>query len=325
MPARTDTIQNEKNILWISFLAGLGFAVVELICAIYTHSQSVLMDAAYDASELVIIILTLFLTPLFQTPISEKRPYGFLQVESIFVIIKGFMMLSVTVTLSVSSIELALSGGNSVDSIQITLLQLVLGAASALVYLWMRYLNRSLSSPTVKAELLGWRQDIIYSVGMAAAFFASTFLDRTPLAFLSPYFDQLIAVVIILLTLPPSLVMLWHAICDVFLFAPEESLVDEVKSVCDAILLRHRFQPAFYDITRTGRRLWVSIYFRIEEDTLSLRTLRATTTEVASALAERFENSSSELIVLSDSANDPTTSDQALATMAHPIHTGQKS
>lgn len=40
-------------------------------------------------SELVFIALLLFLTPLFHKPMSEKHPYGYFQVESIFVIIKG--------------------------------------------------------------------------------------------------------------------------------------------------------------------------------------------------------------------------------------------
>ena len=80
--------KNERDILLISFGAGVLFAIAEFIFSIFSHSQSALMDAAYDASELIIIVLTLFLTPLFHKPISEKRPYGFFQVESIFLTIK---------------------------------------------------------------------------------------------------------------------------------------------------------------------------------------------------------------------------------------------
>ena len=57
--------QLEKRILLLSFLTGVGFVIVELIYSIYSHSQSTLMDALYDASELIFIISTLFLTPLF--------------------------------------------------------------------------------------------------------------------------------------------------------------------------------------------------------------------------------------------------------------------
>ena len=102
--------RKEKTILRLSFVAGLAFALVELIFAIYSHSQSALTDAVYDASELVFIALLLFLTPLFHKPVSEKHPYGYFQLESIFLIVKGVMMLSVTLGVVVEVIESALSG-----------------------------------------------------------------------------------------------------------------------------------------------------------------------------------------------------------------------
>lgn len=306
----TDIIDNKKNeyitekiekrILWISFGAGLFFAVLEFFISIYTRSQSVLMDAVYDATELVVIIFTLFFTPLFHKPISEKHPYGYLQVESIFVIAKGFMMLSVTIGLSVNSIQMALSGGNPVDGIQISLFQLILGIACLFIYLLMRYMNRSISSPTVKAELLGWKLDIAYSTGMALAFFGSAFLDKTPLAFLSPYFDQIVAVIIILFMLPENLKMLWRALQDVFLFSPEKRITEEVKLICDEILQDYDFDPIFYDITRTGRRLWVSVYCKIAEDYLSLQKLQQASHCVRSTLKGRFENCFSEVIIASE-------------------------
>ena len=82
--------QLEKRILLLSFLTGVGFVIVELIYSIYSHSQSTLMDALYDASELIFIISTLFLTPLYHMPVSEKHPYGFFQLESFIILIKNF-------------------------------------------------------------------------------------------------------------------------------------------------------------------------------------------------------------------------------------------
>ena len=41
-----------------SFLfSGVAFVIAELLYAIYSHSQSTLMDALYDAAELIFIIL----------------------------------------------------------------------------------------------------------------------------------------------------------------------------------------------------------------------------------------------------------------------------
>lgn len=297
--------KTEKKILWLSFAAGAAFALVEFINAMFTHSQSVLMDAAYDASELIVIILTLFLTPLFHKPISEKRPYGFLQAESVFVIIKNFMLLSVSLGLMANSLNLALSGGQRVDGGSIALFQILLGAMSLVIYLIMAGMNRSLSSPTVKAELLGWKLDIGYSVGMACAFFGSIFLDRTPLAFLSPYFDQIVAVVIVLGMLPENLRMLWQSMQDVFLFAPGEELVNRVKEICEPTLAQFEFESVFYDVTRTGRKIWVSIYFTIGEDNLSVRRLEQASNELQNVLRAQIADCVSELILIPDKSGLP--------------------
>lgn len=288
----------EKRILLLSFAAGLLFAVAEFIFAIYSHSQSSLMDAAYDASELVFVALILFLTPLFYKPISEKRPYGFFQVESIFLIVKGFMMLSVTGSISATIIESALAGGNAVDGIQVSIFQLALGLVSILVFVIMKKLNKAISSPMVDAEILGWRVDIAYSVGMSIAFFISTFLGKTPLNYIAPYFDQIIAVVIVLFMLPETFKMLWSAIKDVFLFAPGQDTVDEIKDICNKILSENNFEPDFFDITRTGRHLWVAIYFSIEQECLYLEKLNSASLAVNGELEKHFQNCICELILV---------------------------
>ncbi len=286
----------ERKILLVSFTAGVLFSLTELIMAIYSHSQSVLMDAAYDASELIVIGLTLFLMPLFHKPLNEKHPFGYAQVESIFLIIKGLMMISVTIGLSVNSIQLALSGGNAVDGRQISVFQIVLGLISAVVLYIMSRLNRSVSSPTIDTEIRGWKLDVAYSLGMAAAFFLSTLLKNTPLAPILPYFDQIVAVGIVVFMLPEMLRMIMQSIRDVFLFAPEQEIVDTAKELTMQVLKQYPFTPTFFDITRTGRRLWVAVYFTTSEPSVSMQDLKAANEQLNAALDEAFDNCDGELI-----------------------------
>lgn len=289
--------RKEKTILRLSFVAGLAFALVELIFAIYSHSQSALTDAVYDASELVFIALLLFLTPLFHKPVSEKHPYGYFQVESIFLIVKGVMMLSVTLGVGVEVIESALSGGNPVDDLQVSLFQLCLGAASVVIYIIMRRVNKNSSSPTVEAELMGWRLDIGYSLGMSLAFFASSFLVKTPLAFIAPYFDQIIAVLVMVFMLPESVKMLWSSVRDIFLFSPDEELVEQIKQICTESMENYAFSPVFFDITRTGRHLWVAVYFKVSSATLAVKQLKKATEEVNQKISSQLEECTCELIL----------------------------
>ena len=118
----------------------------------------------------------------------------------------------------------ALTGGNPVNNIQVALFQLSLGSASIVIFSIMKRFSKNTSSPTITTELLGWKLDIIYSLGMALAFLLSLTLERTPLAFLSPYFDPVVAVLVMVFMLPESIKVLWSAIRDIFLFSPDETL-----------------------------------------------------------------------------------------------------
>lgn len=290
----------EKKILLLSLWTGILFVVFEFLIAIYTSSQSVLMDAAYDASELLMIGLTLFLMPLFHRPISEKHPFGYAQIESILVIVKGFMMFSVTLGLSAKSVEVVLAGGNQVDGGLISIFQFIIALASLIVLIIMQRMNRSLSSPIVTAEIYGWKVDVGYSLGMGVAFFASTFFEGTKLEILSPYFDQIIALFIILFMLPEAIKMVFRAIKDLFLFSPEKETMDNIKNICGNILKQKGLEAVFYDVTRTGRRMWVAIYFQVPEKYIEINLIKNTTNEINEALAKQYEHCVCELVVNTD-------------------------
>ena len=279
------TEKKEKQILMMSFFSGLLFAIAEFIFSIYSHSQSALTDAVYDASELVFIALLLFLTPLFHKPVSEKHPYGYFQLESIFVIIKGVL-------------DSALSGGNPINNAQVSLFQFCLGAASIIIFLLMKRLNRNLSSPTITAELLGWKLDIVYSLGMSLAFFLSRYLEKTPLGFITPYFDQIVAILVMVFMLPESIKVLWSAVRDIFLFSPDEEFINEVKALCGPVLEQYRFSPVFFDITRTGRHLWVAVYFKIDTGSLKVQDLSDALDSLNEKAREKFQECTCELILV---------------------------
>ena len=291
------TERSEKRILLISFLSGLAFAIAEFIFSIYSRSHSALTDAVYDMSELVFIALLLFLTPLFHKPMSEKHPYGYFQVESIFVIIKGVMMLSVTMGISADVIGSALAGGNPVNNLQVALFQLSLGNVRIMILIMIKRIRKKAKSPTINTELLGWKLDILYSLGMSLAFLLSLTLERTPLAVLSPYFDPVVAVLVMAFMLPESVKVLWSAIRDIFLFSPDEALMDEIKALCEPILAEHRFLPVFFDITRTGRHLWIAVYFQIEGGSLGVSDLSRASAAINDAAQERYQDCTCELIL----------------------------
>ena len=289
--------KTEKVLLWTSFVVASLIAIAEILIAIRTGSQAVLFDAMYDSSELIVVVFTLFLTPLFYKPISEKHPFGFGQIESFVILIKAFMLLSVTVGLSVQTIEKLFSGGNIIDKSEVSLFQLSLGFIAIIVFITLSRLNRNISSPTARAEILGWKMDIFSGFGMSLAFYVATILEKTSLYYLAPYFDPIITLSIVFLMVPNFIKMIIITIKDVFLFSPEEEIFDYIKTIADTVLTEYNFTLVFCDVTRTGRHLWISIYFNEKQGLIKVADLNAAQEEIDAKLSKKFDDFDVELVV----------------------------
>lgn len=206
-------------------------------------------------------------------------------------------MLSVTFGVSTEVLHSALTGGNSVNHVMISIFQCLLGIFSMIIFIIMSKLSQNISSPTIRAELLGWKLNIAYSLGMSLAFFLSFYLEKTRLSFITPYFDQIVAVIIMVFMLPESMKILWQAIKEIFLFSPDQELVDEIKKLCTTILEQHQFIPIFFDITKTGRHLWIAIYFQIESNNLFIHDLSKASKLINKVVNEKFHEATCELIL----------------------------
>ena len=74
------TQKREKSAMSVSLYGNLLFVVIELIMAIVTSSQAVLLDAVYDGVEFVMLLPSLFLIPFLYRPASEQHPFGYTQI-----------------------------------------------------------------------------------------------------------------------------------------------------------------------------------------------------------------------------------------------------
>lgn len=278
----------EKQILVTSLIIGSLLALTEFIMAIITKSQSVLTDAAYDSTDMIVSAITLFLIPLYTKPISEKRPFGFLQIESVFIALRSFMLLAISLCLSVNSLQIVLNGGNNIKSGSISIFQLFLCVINLIVFIILNKKNKKISSPTASLEVYGWKLDVFYSLGMSFAFFIAKILEKTSFNFILPYFDQIIAIAITIFMLPEALKVLREGVRSVFLFAPDKTITSKIKDCINYETQNENIDISFLDIIKTGRKIWVSLYFYPKEDTISMNRLKQISYNCNKKLNEKF-------------------------------------
>lgn len=286
----------EKKILNLSFAGSAVFLAAEIFFAVITGSNAILMDCVFDIADLIMIGPFMVLVPLLYKPVTEKRPYGFSQVESLFVIIKYVLLMGVDIILIIDSVSLVLDGGNEVDATVIAIFELAVSAACVAMYVVLRRINKKYSSPSIKAEIYIWKLDALSTLGVGAAFLIKLVLDHTPLAGIGPYVDPGIAIILALILLKEPIIMIIDSLKSLVLFAPEEDIVSKVKAVCEARLKEYGYYINFLDIIKTGRKIWVEVYIVLDGDLISISNLKDAHKQIVEELSKEFDSIFVELI-----------------------------
>lgn len=280
----------------VSLYANLFFVLIELVMAIYTSSQAVLLDAVYDGIEFVMLLPSLFLIPLLYRPSNEKYPFGHMQMETVFIVIKGVTMIAVTVGLISNSINILFHGGRKIAFDVVAWFELFACVLGIVVTLYLMYKNRGMNSPMIRAEMQGWEIDSMISIGMTAAFFLPIFVDVPWFQKLVPYLDSMITIVLSMIMLPAPIRTVVTGIRDLLLISPEEETVQEIKQIVEPVIRESNYSELFFEIVRTGRKLWISAYITLDKDELSVHQFQLLQSRCIAALAEHYTDFYFELL-----------------------------
>ena len=272
--------KSEKSALKISLTGSTVFVGLELLMAIYTSSQAVLLDAVYDGVELLMIFVSLSLVPLLYKPSNESRP----------------IMVAVTVGLIVNNIQIILHGGRHVNFSAVAYFELAATVISFIVILLLRRMNADLTSPIVTMEIQEWKIDAVASLGMSAAFFLPLLIQAEWFVPLTKYLDQAIAIILSIFMLPVPVRAVTTGLRDLFLLPPEEETVQNIKDIITPILDAYGYDKLYFDIVRTGRKLWISVYITFDRDEVSISRFRIVQKFIIQALSKEYQDFYFELL-----------------------------
>ena len=288
--------KREKSAMSVSLYGNLVFVVIELMMALVTDSQAVLLDAVYDGVEFCMLLPSIFLIPLLYKPSNEEHPFGYMQIETIFVVVKGITMTAVTFGLIFNNINLMLHGGHIVSFHTVAGVELFACILGIIVTVYLYYKNKQMESPLINMEMQGWRIDSFISLGMTVAFLLPMLIPFDWFQHIVPYLDQLITIVLSLVMIPTPIHTVITGIRDLMLIPPEEETIDDIKETIEPIIGVYGHKNLYYDIVRTGRKLWISVYISFEKDIVSLSKFKQLQDQCIKALASKYSDFYFELL-----------------------------
>ena len=288
--------KKEKKAMTVSLYGNILFVVLELIMAIITSSQAVLLDAVYDGIEFCMLLPSVFLIPLLYQPSNEKYPFGHMQLETVFVVVKGITMSAVTIGMIANSINILFHGGHRVAFDVVAWFELAGMIISIMVALYLKRKNRTLNSPIIETEMQGWKIDSVISMGMTLAFFLPILVPFEWFQKLTPYLDSILAIVLSLIMLPEPIGTVVSGIRDLLLISPDEQTIREIRETVEPELKDCSYSELYFEVVKTGRKLWISAYIKLEKDELSVRRFQMYQNHCIAALAQKYTDFYFELL-----------------------------
>ena len=198
-------------------------------------------------------------------------------------------MIAVTVGLIINNIQIIFHGGQHVNFSMVAYFEMSATLVSIAVIFLLRRMNSKLTSPIVIMEIQEWQIDSVASFGMCIAFFLPQVITGEWFQPLIPYLDPILAIILSLFMLPVPIKTVITGLRDLFLLPPEEERnSSEIKDIVSPILATCRTQKLYYDILRTGRKLWISVYITMNRDMISISKFKSVQKEIIQGSFKRI-------------------------------------
>ena len=286
----------ENKILKLSLTGTIIFTVVEVISAVLLGSKTVIADGIFDLFDLMLLLPMFILVPFLYKPVSENKPYGFSQIESLLVLLKYTVLLVVVINMIVSNIKILLNGGHTVDAFSVLMYESTLCFFCILMLLFLRHLSRSYSSLMIQSELYLWKVDVVSTLGISVAFLFQLLLANTKLKFIIPYIDSSVAIVVSLFLLKEPVVQIFKTLRELVLFSPEKKIMDEIRIVVKEDIKTYDYSLDFLDVTQTGRKTWIEVYVKSKSDIIKVKDFKNIQEHITKDLENKFDQISVEII-----------------------------
>ena len=286
----------ENKILKLSLTGTIIFTVVEVIAAVLLGSKTVIADGIFDLFDLMLLLPMFILVPFLYKPVSENKPYGFSQIESLLVLLKYTVLLVVVINMIVSNVKILLNGGHTVDAFSVLMYESTLCFFCILMLLFLRHLSRSYSSLMIQSELYLWKVDVVSTLGISVAFLFQLLLANTKLKFIIPYIDSSVAIVVSLFLLKEPVVQIFKTLRELVLFSPGKEIMDEIRIVVKEDIKTYDYSLDFLDVTQTGRKTWIEVYVKSKSDIIKVKDFKNIQEHITKDLENKFDQISVEII-----------------------------
>lgn len=265
---------NEETILKRSLVAIMMVACLGIAFGIVSGSFAILFDGVFSLVDAAMTILSLIVARLIaRATVADGLPErlhrqfstGFWHLEPLVLLLNATILLAVTTYAIFSAVMSLFAGGRSMDFGPAMVYAAVVVIISIVMGWYEHRANRQIKSDFVRMDVHGWVMAGGVTLSLLIAFAIGFALDGTGYAWLQPYVDPLVLLLVGLALLPIPIGTLRKAAAEVLQITPDD-LLSEVERVAETVTTEQSFSGHRAYVARAGRGTQIELYFIAPKD-----------------------------------------------------------
>lgn len=265
MNARQKRIK-ERKLIKLSIVTGSALTLWAIVVGVMGDSKSIIFDALFSMVGISLSGVSLLVNNFIRKPDDDNLPFGRSQFEPFAITVQSSVIIFLCLySLATSLIDL-INGGKKVE-LGIALPYLVFSIIGCFI-LWLYFKRQAakLKSEYVRIESTEWQLDAILSFGVLCVLSMGYFLENTELAYLIPYLDPSMVVLISILFLRIPARTFWKNIRELLQFAPDDEVEEKIHEQAELISRKYGFSDEFVRVAKTGGSYTIEIDFLLPKE-----------------------------------------------------------
>jgi predicted Co/Zn/Cd cation transporter (cation efflux family) len=208
------------------------------------------------------------ITRLLGEPESRRRPVGYVALEPLYILIKGLILLILTLFVMASNIIIMLRGGNELNMGIIVIYIGIAVIGNFITWLLIHLKQKNAPSPLLEVEKQNWLVNALISTGIGVSFLLVLIFGKGALKPLVPYVDQIVVLVVGLISLGVPLTAIRSGLRELLLFGAEESIQQKAEDIIYRQLPADEIKEWKVYVLKTGRKYWLSLFVNPAGDSI---------------------------------------------------------
>ncbi len=229
---------------------GIGFGLV-------TESDAIMLDGFFSLIGFVMALVTIRVARLVVQPADEHFHFGYAQFEPFLNAMKGLLMLGVAGFAFAGAVDAVIHGGHDVKPGLATLYAILALTGCLAVGAAQRKAAARTGSPLLAVDSKNWLIDGFLSGVVLLVFVAAVILDGTRWAFVVPYMDPGLVILLVLGIVFIPLRIVRDNMREILAFAPDSVTQTDVRNRVEGALAGVPVESSQVRMMKIGRFLYV--------------------------------------------------------------------